>query len=73
MMNPNTSNVDHQADLLYQIFACIQEITKQHAAISKILQEKDFNCTDDFVQIQIVSSKAVDLCHKMRSHLTWKR
>ena len=73
MMDPNTSNVDPQADLLYQIFACIQEITKQHATISKILQEKDLNSTDDFVQIENASSKAVDLCHEMRSHLTGKR
>ena len=73
MMNPNTSNVDHQADLLYQIFVCIQEITKQHAATSKILQEKDLNSTNDFVQIEVASLKAVDLCHKMRSHLTGKR
>ena len=73
MMNPNSSNVDHQADLLYQIFACIQEITKQHAAISKILEEKDLTSANDFVQIESASSKAVDLCHKMRSHLTGKR
>ena len=73
MMNSNTSIVDRQADLLYQVFTCIQEITKQHAAISKILQERNLNNADDLAKIESASLKVVNFCHEMRSHLTEKR